>query len=306
MKQSLVAFAALILFCPGVVLADSQRGDEAYSAGDYQGAYREWRAAADAGDPSAMTAVGTLFDTGYGVNQDFAAALHWYRRAAIAGNLRAMFNVGAMYDNGRGTPADRAEALRWYEAAAMRGNGRAAYAAAVIYRDGDGVARDRAAAIRNFRIAADAGLQAARANLVALGAAAPAPAAIGAPGVPTLGQKAGRPMPPTDMAQVERAVLTRAPLDPALATALSSLLPTLSDQARKGERLAQYNVAYAYEFGHGVRRDPVKSYVYYLRATTSSDPAIQGAARRGAATVGSNLSDAQRATAREMLLDDAN
>ncbi len=157
--------------------ADAGHSAEAFSRGDYFVAEREWRDSARTGDASAMLGLGTLYDTGHGVPQDFAQALSWYRRAADAGNVQAMFNVGAMYDNGRGTNVNRREAIRWYVMSAMRRNGRAAYAAATIYRDGDGVPKNNAAAIKFYKMAAAAGISAARVNLASLGQSA-SPAAV--------------------------------------------------------------------------------------------------------------------------------
>ena len=152
-----------------LAFADARRGEIAFSHGDYVGAEREWRRSAQAGDTSAMLGLGTLYDTGHGVPQNFAQALSWYRRAAEAGNGRAMFNVGAMYDNGRGTDANRREAIKWYVMSAAKGNGRAAYVAATIYRDGDGVPQSTTAATKFFKMAAAAGIGAARVNLAGLG-----------------------------------------------------------------------------------------------------------------------------------------
>ena len=172
-----VIAACLMLGSPPA-WADTVAGDAAFAAQDYAAAREEWLQSAAEGDASAMSALGTLYDIGYGVPQDFAAALDWYRRAGTAGDVRAMFNTGVMYDAGRGVAPDRPEALRWYDMAAARGNGRAAFAAGLMLRDGDGVRRNRPRAIHYFRIAAQAGIRAAQDNLRVLGArssARPAP-----------------------------------------------------------------------------------------------------------------------------------
>lgn len=306
MRQVLFTTAFLVIG-PCLACGDTLTADAAFSAGDYVAAYREWSQTAGNGDASAMAALGTLYDTGHGVPQDFTQALRWYLQAAKAGNVRGMFNTGAMYDNGRGTPADRIEALRWYASAAERGHGRAAFNAGLIYRDGDGVPRDRAAAIRYFRIAAQNGVQAGRTNLVALHATEPPPS-------PTASLASPRPtsrlaLPPAIKAdeitinRLQKAVLTRGPLDPVAVRELSRLVPMLEAQAGKNSRIAQYDVGYALENGYGVARDPVRSYVNYLRAATSPEHAIKAAALRGAADVAKTLTDVQHAAARDMLLD---
>ena len=167
-RVTAVGFALLVCHTT-LAFADARRGEEAFARGDYVGAEREWRQSALSGDTSAMLGLGTLYDTGHGVPQDFAQALSWYRRAANAGSGRAMFNVGAMYDSGRGTDANRREAMRWYVLSAAKGNGRAAYVAATIYRDGDGIPQSTTAARKFFKMAAAAGIGAARVNLASLG-----------------------------------------------------------------------------------------------------------------------------------------
>ena len=302
-KSILLSLLALLASLP--VRADDLGADMAYANGDYATAFREWSAAAAAGDASAMSAMGTLYDTGNGVPQNFATALAWYIRAAEAGSVRAMFNVGAMFDNGRGTPVDRREAVRWYTRAANQGHGRAAFALGLIYRSGDGVPRDRAAAVRFFRIALAAGIEAARTNLASLGSPAPKQPASVAVAMP---KPVPRPRPSApgrevQIANVQKTVLSRATLDSDARGAFAALVPGLTEQAGKDGRLAQYNVGYAFEHGYGVKPDPVRSYVYYLRAATSTDPSIKDAAMRGASDVGKALDEAQHVEARDMLLD---
>ncbi len=305
MRRVLFATALLVLG-PGLACADTLTGDAAFTAGDYVAAHREWSQAAGNGDASAMAALGTLYDTGHGVPQDFARALAWYRQAAEAGSVRGMFNTGAMYDNGRGAPVSRAEALRWYARAAERGHGRAAFDAGLIYRDGDGVPRDRVAAIRYFRIAAQDGVEAAWTNLAALHATEPPRSPTTNP---TLLRPRSRPSSPDadqlTVARLQGSILTRGPLDPAAIRELSEAAPTLLIQAVKDSRIAQYEIGFAFENGYGVTRDPVRSYVYYLRAAASSEPGVKTAALRGAADVAKALTDVQHAAARDMLLDGA-
>ena len=302
-----VLFATVVLtFGSGLACASVLTGDAAFSAGDYVAAHREWSQAVGNGDASAMAALGTLYDTGHGVPQDFARALAWYRQAADAGNVRGMFNTGAMYDNGRGTPVNRVEAVRWYARAAERGHGRAAFDAGLVYRDGDGVPRDRAAAIRYFRIAAQNGVEAAWTNLVALHATKPPQSPMTSSTLPSPRSRPPSPALDADqltIARLQRAMLTRGPLGSAAIRDLSEVAPALLIQAGKDSRVAQYEIGLAFENGYGVNRDPVRSYVYYLRAAASPEPGVKAAALRGAADVARTLTDVQHAAARDMLLD---
>lgn len=400
MKRMVAAGLAFLSFDTTAAFADTARGNEAFSRGYYFTANREWRASANAGDPAAMLGLGTLYDTGHGLLQDFAEALSWYRRAAEAGNAAAMFNVGAMYDNGRGTKVDRAEAIRWYAMAAKKGNGRAAYAAATMYRDGDGVAQDNAAAIKFFRIAAAAGIEAARFNLAHLGEAASSKEAAASrrsptaqprePGVKAVAPKssppmqsatidaapvvadslfpppappraatasAGLPAPSTPVAEstspavrpraldgpaspasevpaspetnvpvvsakpsspeaiqfislngmaagikhFHKAALQRADMSAAMSKQSADIVREIAHRAEGGDLAARYDAAFAFEHGIGMPSDPVKSYVYYILATLSPDVALKSAALKGAFEVGGQLSDAQHASASNML-----
>ena len=62
------------------------------------------------------------YDSGRGVNQDYAQAAYWYRRAANAGHARAQSNLGELYENGKGVQQDLNEAIRLYQLAARQGN----------------------------------------------------------------------------------------------------------------------------------------------------------------------------------------
>lgn len=408
MRRLTAAGLAFVSFHTITALADTTRGNEAFSQGYYFTASREWRAGAEAGDASAMLSLGTLYDTGHGLPQDFAKALSWYQRAAEAGNAAAMFNVGAMYDNGRGTNVDRAEAIKWYAMAANKGNGRAAYAAATIYRDGDGVPRDDVAAVKYFRIAAAAGIEAALPNLTSLDksapsrsaanvsrpaetpskvssapavaakrpapAQAPAPvqsAAINAaparseplrqppaplpaakasaaapqvvasltpPAPPALPPKptaspipeqpsaaqppadmidapvaAAKPSPPqpeqpispvalaSEIESFHKAALQRTNISPVTSKQYDEVIREITHRAVNGSAIARYDAGFAYERGIGTSSDPVKSYVYYILATLSPDADVKSAALKGAFEVGGRLSDAQHASAADML-----
>ncbi len=305
MKWLLAACQSLILLQGAAAHAQDVAGDAAFSSGDYAAAYLAWRGSADAGDASAMSAVGALYDTGHGVPQDFSAALGWYRRAAEAGDVHAMFSVGAMYDNGRGTPVNRLEATRWYGMAAAKGNGRAAYDLGTIYRDGDGMPQDRAASIRYFKLALAAGIKAARPNLAALGSAPPHVKAEAGPPAPA----PRRPQPGeassrvAAVARFQQAALARNWTGPDSVAALAPLIPALVEQASQGNNLAQYDLGYAFEHGVGEPPDLVKSYVFYLRAAASHEDRVKKAALLGAQQVGSRLSAEQHGTARAMLLN---
>ena len=71
--------------------------------------------------PEAEYNLGTLYERGIGVPQDYAQAADLYRRAAEKGNASAQFNLGLLYDNGTGVEKDYAQAAAWYTKAAEQG-----------------------------------------------------------------------------------------------------------------------------------------------------------------------------------------
>ena len=101
---------------------------------------------ADAGDSTAQTALGLLYERGIGIARDSAMALVWYRRAAAQGDALAEFHIGSLYERGAGVATDYAEAAKWYQLASDRGNESAQAALAYLYDRGLGVERDFAEA----------------------------------------------------------------------------------------------------------------------------------------------------------------
>ena len=306
MKPALLSLM-LLAFAASDASADEVAGDAAFVRGDYRTALAQWQRLAEAGEASAMLGIGTLYDTGHGVPQNFSAALDWYRRAADAGSASGAFNVGVMYDNGRGTPVDRAEAVRWFRIAADRGFGRAAYNLGLIYREGDGVPQDPDAAVRYFRLADKYGIAAARRSLAALGAPLPPLAPPPAPS----GTPAPAPKPSPDraeagragIAEFQRAALERSDVPTAAGEAFANNIATFKERADSGNNVAQYDMGWAYQYGLGVDTDPAKAYVYYLRAAVSGAPNIHEAALKGASEVSKSMTAGQHEAARTMLLE---
>jgi len=174
-------------------------GMEAFRNKDYARAFREWKAAAEAGQVNAQFDLGLLYAQGLGVRRDLTEAERWYRRAAEQGNAEAEFALGQMYSRGWGVPRDEADALRWiqmangpdtdgpptdwavldgygvpqdqqqaaywYELAAKKGHAEAQYNLARLYATGQGVPKDEEKAARWVRAAASQGYAPAQARL---------------------------------------------------------------------------------------------------------------------------------------------
>jgi hypothetical protein len=77
-----------------------------------------WRAAADAGDATAQTYVGEIYERGLSGAPDPAEAARWYRKAADQGFARAQLLLGNLYEKGAGVPRDPVQALDLYRKAA--------------------------------------------------------------------------------------------------------------------------------------------------------------------------------------------
>jgi len=97
--------------------ADTAAGLAAFKNKDYQRAYREWKAAADAGQAEAQFDLGVLYAQGLSVQRDLTAAANWYRKSAEQGNAAAQFALGQMYSRGWGVPRDLTDAMRWFQMA---------------------------------------------------------------------------------------------------------------------------------------------------------------------------------------------
>ncbi len=92
-------------------------------------------------------------------------AERWLRKAAEQGNITAQVYLGSLYEHGKGIPQNYAEAAKWYRKAAERGgSGMGAWPGTIrdaqellgrLYRDGRGVEKDYKEAAKWFQKAAE-------------------------------------------------------------------------------------------------------------------------------------------------------
>ena len=120
MKNILYTIILSFLFSSGV-FADYEAGLDAYKKGDYETAYKEWKALAEQGDAEAQFGLGLMYRNGQGVTQDDKEAVKWYRLAAEQGYADAQFALGQMHLKGQGVIQDYKEAVKWYRLAAAQG-----------------------------------------------------------------------------------------------------------------------------------------------------------------------------------------
>lgn len=135
-------------------LADAER---AYANGLYEKAVKLYLPPAEQGDAKAQIILGSMYDTGLGVPQDYKEALKWYLLAAKQGNAKAQSKLGSMYDIGLGVPQDHKEALKWRQLAAEQGDAFAQLNLGAMYDHGKGTPQDYKEAVKWYRLAAEQG-----------------------------------------------------------------------------------------------------------------------------------------------------
>jgi TPR repeat protein len=198
-KRSIALVLGTILSATLPAFADTAAGMEAFKNKDYQRAFREWKAAAEAGHAEAQFDLGVLYAQGLGVPRDLTEAERWYRKSAEQGNSEAEFALGQMYSRGWGVPRDQADALRWlqmanspdtdgpptdwtavegygvpqdqeqaaywYGLAAAKGHAEAQYNLGRLYANGQGVPHDEEHAVLWLRASATQGYAPAQARM---------------------------------------------------------------------------------------------------------------------------------------------
>jgi uncharacterized protein len=117
---SLLLFLFMCAAGPAIAAGPLENAIAAYLKGDYATAERLLRPLAEQGDARAQAGLGMMYETGFGVTQDYLAAAIWYRKAADQGNARAQYNLGILYERGNGVPQDYVQALKWYSLSASR------------------------------------------------------------------------------------------------------------------------------------------------------------------------------------------
>lgn len=134
-----------------------KKGVDAYNSGNNKNAFSFWLKAANQGNAIAQFNLGTLYENGEGVSQDYSKAFEWYQKAANQGNVDAQFNLGSMYYNGNGVGQNYKKALEWWQKAANHGDSDAQYWLGNLYENGEGITQDFDKSFELFRKAANQG-----------------------------------------------------------------------------------------------------------------------------------------------------
>ena len=105
----------------------------------------------NAGNAEAQYLLGTAYENGYGVIQNYGEAVAWYRKAAEQGFVQAQNNLGHAYHHGTGVLKDYNEALKWYRAAAEKNDRAAQNNLGYMYASGHGVRQSYSEAVLRLR-----------------------------------------------------------------------------------------------------------------------------------------------------------
>ena len=189
---------------------------------DFAEAVKWYRRAAEQGHAWGQSNLGSVYAYGRGVPQDDAEAVKWFRRAAEQRLAEAQYNLGVMYAHGRGVPQNNVEAVKWYREAAEQRYVEAQYNLGVMYANGDGVPQDFAKAVKWYREAAEQRYAEAQYNLGAMYAY-------------------GRGVPQNDAEAVK----------------------WYSRAAEQGHAEAQYSLGWMYLNGDGIPQDDVEAYAWF-------------------------------------------
>lgn len=114
MKAARITMIAALLV-PGLSLAGFQEGVDAFDAGNYSDAAREFRDGADRGDASSLYRLGNLYELGLGVPQSFLRAHFYYNLAGARGDQDAIAARDALANRMSADEVARAQelALDW-------------------------------------------------------------------------------------------------------------------------------------------------------------------------------------------------
>lgn len=118
--------------------------------------------------PIAKNALGNLYGTGDGVDQNYKTAISWYRKAANEGFTQSQFNLGVYYSKGIGVTQDYNLAVYWYQKSADHNYIPGMVNLGKMYAEGKGVQQDYNKAAEWYQKAANLGDNIAAENLEGL------------------------------------------------------------------------------------------------------------------------------------------
>ncbi|MBM3492087.1 MAG: sel1 repeat family protein [Alphaproteobacteria bacterium] len=165
--RALSAWALAAALAAGApALADPLAGARAsYDKGDMTGAFGQYKALAESGDPRAETALAMMYFRGEGTKPNLHLVESLLQSAAGRGHGPAAFTLGRFYLSGGLGLADPEKAQGLFEQALDKGEAGAAHFLSLMHYGGLAQPRDLEKSAKYARIAADAGLADAQYHL---------------------------------------------------------------------------------------------------------------------------------------------
>ena len=140
--KNLATLSVALLLAGGAHAVTFEEASSASQRGDYDIAYKGYKALAEQGDAKSQINMGVMYEYGLGVQQDFAEAAKWYRLAADQKNSQAQYLLGMKYQKGSGVELSYEEAARLFQLAVDQGLAPAQQRLGILYVNGQGVPKD--------------------------------------------------------------------------------------------------------------------------------------------------------------------
>lgn len=103
----------------------ARKGYDAFNAGDYATALKEWLPLAERGSAEAQYGLKVMCYEGRGTLQNFSETFKWFRLAAEQGYTQGQTYLGIVYQTGKVVPQDYASVVKLWRLAAANGDDRA-------------------------------------------------------------------------------------------------------------------------------------------------------------------------------------
>ncbi len=117
--------------------------EDAVNNADFIFAHEKALPLANAGHPQARFILGTLYQNGWGVSQNFPAAIDWYIKAGEAGSGNGAYNAAVLTLEGRNEDASLERAITLFKMGAALDHALSYYTLGIIYAGGNGVDADQ-------------------------------------------------------------------------------------------------------------------------------------------------------------------
>lgn len=139
-----------------------QQAWSAYKLSDYKAALGLWMPLAEAGNSSAQTLIGLMYNQGNAVRQDSSEAAKWYEMASKQEYGPAQWRLAMLYYHGSGIAQNYQKAAKLYHASAQQGDVYSQKVLGFMYSKGFGVPKDNILAYAWFSISKENGFRRAK------------------------------------------------------------------------------------------------------------------------------------------------